>query len=340
MPIMNNRFNQYLNNQNISQSNDDSITHQNNDIKSHSTAIMSTKTYDYILKFLLVGDSDVGKEEILNNLDEDNSLVEPSFCRSPGVAYKATNILLDGKRIRLQVWDTSGQGRFSTIFRSYSRGAQGVILVYDFTNKWSFAGLDRWLIEIEEHAPGVPKILVGNRLHLAFRRQVSEYTAQTYANKHHMTFFEVSPLCNYNIRESCAELSRMALQRNGMENLMRNNTVLSLQELCCRAIVARTSVYSIEQLPLPKTLKSCLKSFSSMSNYGGSWRPSRHQYKSPKEKKTIANRAKALFSCDNFTKALSSTSTTNTNSNTSTLRSNSGRQRSHNNGHNRFCSVS
>jgi hypothetical protein len=128
MPIMNNRFNQYLNNQNISQSNDDSITHQNNDIKSHSTAIMSTKTYDYILKFLLgihllihriihlfntnvwlnicwiVGDSDVGKEEILNNLDEDNSLVEPSFCRSPGVAYKATNILLDGKRIRLQVW--------------------------------------------------------------------------------------------------------------------------------------------------------------------------------------------------------------------------------------------
>ncbi len=209
----------------------------------------------------------------------------------------------------------------------------------------------------------MPKILVGNRLHLAFKRQVSEYTAQTYANKHHMTFFEVSPLCNYNIRESCAELSRMALQRNGMENLMRNNTgkylkhllfilivrnilafvlVLSLQELCCRAIVARTSVYSIEQLPLPKTLKSCLKSFSSMSNYGGSWRPSRHQYKSPKEKKTIANRAKALFSCDNFTKALSSTSTTNTNTNlnTSTLRSNSGRQRSHNNGHNRFCSVS
>lgn len=336
---MNQRLNSYLTNHTINELRVESNTHQNekhtnNDINSHSSSVVMTKTYDYILKFLLVGDSDVGKDEILNNLDEDNSLIEPSFCRSPGVAYKATNILLDGKRIRLQVWDTSGQGRFSTIFRSYSRGAQGVILVYDITNKWSFSGLNRWLIEIEEHAPGVPKILVGNRLHLAFRRQVSEYTAQTYANKNKMTLFEVSPLCNYNIRESCAELSRMALQRNGMEKLMKNSTVLSLQELCCRAIVARTSVYSIEQLPLPKSLKSCLKSFSSMSNYGRSWRPSRHQYRSPKEKKTIANRAKALFTCDNL-KALSSTSTTNTN----TFRPNNGRQQSHNN-ENRFCSIS
>ena len=46
--------------------------------------------------------------------------------------------------------DASGQGRFSTILRSYSRGAQGVLLVYDITNKWSFSGLDRWLQEVEE----------------------------------------------------------------------------------------------------------------------------------------------------------------------------------------------
>lgn len=65
-------------------------------------------------------------------------------------AYKITTILLDGKRVRLQLWDTSGQGRFCTIIRSYSRGAQGVILVYDITNKWSFDGIDRWLKEVEE----------------------------------------------------------------------------------------------------------------------------------------------------------------------------------------------
>lgn len=66
------------------------------------------------------------------------------------VAYKTTTILLEGKRVKLQLWDTSGQGRFCTIIRSYSRGAQGIILVYDITNKWSFDGIDRWLKEVDE----------------------------------------------------------------------------------------------------------------------------------------------------------------------------------------------
>lgn len=74
-----------------------------------------------------------------------------------------------------------------------------------------------------QHAPGIPKILIGNRLHLAFKRQVSEGTAESYARKHSMVFFEVSPLCNYNITESFVELSRMALLRNGMERLWRSN---------------------------------------------------------------------------------------------------------------------
>lgn len=197
------------------------------------------KPYDYLLKFLLVGDSDVGKQEILSELDDGAS--ESPFCSGSGnnskhyffqtivlhicliLAYKTTTILLDGKRVRLQLWDTSGQGRFCTIIRSYSRGAQGVLLVYDITNRWSFDGLDRWLKEVDEHAPGVPKVLVGNRLHFAFKRKVGERDAQLYADRHSMAFFEVSPLCNFNIHESFCELSRMALQRNGMERLWRSN---------------------------------------------------------------------------------------------------------------------
>ncbi|XP_056640289.1 ras-related protein Rab-40B isoform X2 [Diorhabda sublineata] len=225
------------------------------------------KQYDYLLKFLLVGDSDVGKQEILSDLDDGSS--ESPFCGHS--AYKTTTILLDGKRVKLQLWDTSGQGRFCTIIRSYSRGAQGVLLVYDITNRWSFDGLDRWLKEVDEHAPGVPKVLVGNRLHLAFNRKVHQRDAQLYANKHSMAFFEVSPLCNFNIHESFCELSRMALHRNGMERLWRSNKVLSLQELCCRAIVARTTVYSIEQLPLPTSVKSHLKSYA-LTSSSTQWR--------------------------------------------------------------------
>lgn len=67
-----------------------------------------------------------------------------------------------------------------------------------------------------QHAPGVPKILVGNRLHMAYKRQVSEQMAESYALKNDMAFFEVSPLCDFNVTESFAELSRVALKRNGM----------------------------------------------------------------------------------------------------------------------------
>jgi len=225
-----------------------------------------SKSYDYLLKVLLVGDSDVGKQEILSGL-EDGSIDSP-YCSSTGAAYKTTIILIDGKRVKLQLWDTSGQGRFCTIIRSYSRGAQGILLVYDITNKWSFEGMDRWVAEVEEHAPGIPKVLVGNRLHLAFKRQVDQAEAESYADRNHMGFYEVSPLVNFNITESFQELSRMALKRNGMERLWRSNKVLSLHELCCHSIVARTNVYGIDKLPLPDAIKANLKSYAMTNNAG------------------------------------------------------------------------
>ncbi|KAM9222297.1 ras-related protein Rab-40B isoform 2-T2 [Leptosomus discolor] len=199
------------------------------------------KAYDFLLKFLLVGDSDVGKGEILASLQDGAS--ESPYGYNMGIDYKTTTILLDGRRIKLQLWDTSGQGRFCTIFRSYSRGAQGVILVYDITNRWSFDGIDRWIKEIDE-------------------RQVSTEQAQAYAERLGMTFFEVSPLCNFNITESFTELARIVLMRHGMDRLWRPNKVLSLQDLCCRAIVSCTPVHLVDKLPLPVALRSHLKSFS------------------------------------------------------------------------------
>lgn len=95
--------------------------------------------------------------------------------------------------------------------------------MYDITNKWSFEGINRWIKEVDEHAPGIPKVLVGNRLHLAFKRQVAAKQAENYASRHKMSCFEISPLCDFNIRESFCELARMALHRNGMERIWRTN---------------------------------------------------------------------------------------------------------------------
>lgn len=66
-------------------------------------------------------------------------------------------------------------------------------------------------------------MLVGNRLHLAFKRQVAAKQAELYASRNKMACFEISPLCDFNIRESFCELARMALHRNGMERIWRSN---------------------------------------------------------------------------------------------------------------------
>ncbi len=228
------------------------------------------KSYDYLLKVLLVGDSDVGKQEILDGLESTPTSNAASSSASDYASCKQTIILIDGKRVKLQLWDTSGQGRFCTIIRSYSRGAQGILLVYDITSKWSFEGIGRWLKEVDQHAPGVPKVLVGNRLHLAFKRQVAQADAESYAERQGMGFFEVSPLVNFNVSESLVALARMALRRNGMERLWRNNKVTSLYELCALSVVANVdSVYAIDKLPLPDSVRKNLKSYALTKNGGG-----------------------------------------------------------------------
>ncbi|OQR75910.1 ras-related protein Rab-40C-like [Tropilaelaps mercedesae] len=213
--------------------------------------------YYHALRFLLVGDSDVGKNEILEKFE----VHRLPLVNQKEVEFKTTMILLDGKRIKLQLWDTSGQGRFSTIIQSYSRGADGIILVFDITNRWSFESLDKWLKEVDEYASGVPRVLVGNRLHFEFRREVNSRTAMQYAAKHNMSYLEVSPLADYNITETFVDLSRQVLNRIRLHS-WHENRVLSLQELCCRTIVQRTTSYSIERLPLPASVKSNLKSYS------------------------------------------------------------------------------
>ncbi|KAK0396588.1 hypothetical protein QR680_001777 [Steinernema hermaphroditum] len=217
--------------------------------------------HEFQLKFLLVGDSDVGKNEILDMLPSEN---QPKDSPLPYIAApKTTTILLEGKRVRLHLWDTSGQGRFSTIIRSYSRGAEGLLIVYDITNRWSFEGIKRWLVEIDEHAPGIPRILIGNRLHLEFKRAIPRKEVESFAAKRNMEYFEVSTLAFFNVKESLTELARLVISRNGMHHLWRCNRVPSLQELSCRSVVKQLeTVHAIDRLPLPVSLKHELRSFA------------------------------------------------------------------------------
>ena len=81
-----------------------------------------------------------------------------------GIDFKIKTVEIEGKKVKLQIWDTSGQERFDAITRQYYRGAMGIILVYDITFAKSFARTEKWIRNIQENAHNdVKKVLLGNK---------------------------------------------------------------------------------------------------------------------------------------------------------------------------------
>lgn len=168
---------------------------------------MSTKSYDYLFKLLLIGDSGVGKTSILFKFSEDT--FSPAFISTIGIDFKIRTIEVDGKKIKLQVWDTAGQERFRTITTAYYRGAMGIMLVYDVSNLKSFENISNWIRNIEMHATqDVELMILGNKCDIADKRQVSKEKGEQLALQHSIKFMETSAKANINIEEAFTTLAR------------------------------------------------------------------------------------------------------------------------------------
>lgn len=165
------------------------------------------KTYDYLFKLLLIGDSGVGKTCVLFRFSED--AYNSTFISTIGIDFKIRTIDLDGKKIKLQIWDTAGQERFRTITTAYYRGAMGIMLVYDITNEKSFENIRNWIRNIEEHASSdVEKMILGNKCDVNDRRQVSRERGAALASEYGVKFMETSAKASINVEEAFISLSR------------------------------------------------------------------------------------------------------------------------------------
>lgn len=165
------------------------------------------KTYDYLFKLLLIGDSGVGKTCILFRFSEDT--FNATFISTIGIDFKIKTIELDGKKIKLQIWDTAGQERFRTITTAYYRGAMGIMLVYDVTNERSFENIKNWIRNIEEHAStDVEKMILGNKCELNERRQVSKERGEQLAIEYGIRFMETSAKNSINVQDAFLSLAK------------------------------------------------------------------------------------------------------------------------------------
>ena len=160
--------------------------------------------YDCLFKLLIIGDSGVGKSSVLSQY-VDQTFIN-SHISTIGVDFKITNVNIGDKIAKLQIWDTAGQERFRTITTNYYRGAHGIILVYDVTNRESFDNIVNWVDNIERYSKNPRLILIGNKTDLPNKRVVSYEEALDYSNSLGLSFLETSAKNNLNIEDIFTKL--------------------------------------------------------------------------------------------------------------------------------------
>lgn len=156
--------------------------------------------YQYLFKYIIIGDTGVGKSCLLLQFTDKRFRTDHDL--TIGVEFGARLIQIDGRQIKLQIWDTAGQESFRSITRSYYRGAAGALLVYDISRRDTFVHLSRWLEEVRQNSnPYMTIILVGNKSDLE-RREVTFQEGQDFARQNNLIFLETSAKTAQNVEEA------------------------------------------------------------------------------------------------------------------------------------------
>ncbi|KAA3478954.1 ras-related protein RABA1f [Gossypium australe] len=161
--------------------------------------------YDYLFKVVLIGDSGVGKSNLLSRFTKNEFSLESKS--TIGVEFATRSIRVDDKVVKAQIWDTAGQERYRAITSAYYRGAVGALLVYDVTRHVTFENVERWLKELRGHTDAnIVIMLVGNKADLRHLRAVSTDDAKAFAERENTFFMETSALESLNVESAFTEV--------------------------------------------------------------------------------------------------------------------------------------
>ncbi|PRQ54070.1 putative small monomeric GTPase [Rosa chinensis] len=176
-----------------------------------SSRLRPAMSYDYLFKYIIIGDTGVGKSCLL--LQFTDKRFQPVHDLTIGVEFGARMVTIETRPIKLQIWDTAGQESFRSITRSYYRGAAGALLVYDITRRETFNHLASWLEDARQHAnPNMTIMLVGNKCDLAHRRAVSKEEGEQFAKENGLLFLEASARTAQNVEEAFIKTAGKILQ--------------------------------------------------------------------------------------------------------------------------------
>ena len=160
---------------------------------------------DYKLKVVIVGDSGVGKSNLIKRFTT-NEFNENSKA-TVGVEFLSKSYKINDKIFKIEMWDTAGQERYKSITAAYYKGAKGALLVYDTTSAQSFENIDKWLSEIKEKTnKDIKLIIVGNKIDLIDKKVVSTEHALAKAKEWDIPLMETSAKDATNVTEAFHDL--------------------------------------------------------------------------------------------------------------------------------------
>ena len=180
------------------------------------------------LKIILVGDSSVGKTSLL--LKYTKGGFEENYMSTIGVDFKLKSIEVNNYKVNLKIMDTCGQERFKSLNKNFYSSADGIMFVFDVTQKLSFKSIEGWLKEPLDFTSKFKKILIANKIDLENIREVNKEMIEKYANKEKMIYFETSAKTGVNVDESFNKLAELIISDMKEEEIKEKTEKVSLKK--------------------------------------------------------------------------------------------------------------
>ena len=156
--------------------------------------------YNFLLKYIIIGDPSVGKSNLLMKFAHNKFTEE--YQATIGVEFGAKNIEINNKIYRIQIWDTAGQENFRSITRAYYKNSVCAMVVYDITRRESFDHIVNWIEDVHNQSPKtITIVLIGNKIDLEDKRVVSYDEGNDFAIKNGIIFTETSAKSGEGVEE-------------------------------------------------------------------------------------------------------------------------------------------
>ena len=201
----------------------DDVIHGFSDIDNSNTdeSLSEVSNNEETIKIIILGDSKVGKTSFIIRFTKNK--FDETYLATIGVDYKDRIINIENKLYKLMFYDTAGEERYKSIPKNHIKNVQGIILMYDITNKLSFESINDWISDVKEiQGENFPMILVGNKIDLNESREVTEEMGYELAEKNQIEFFETSNKDGTNIQDAGLEIVYKILGET--ESLKANNS--------------------------------------------------------------------------------------------------------------------